>query len=362
MSSPYATVEPHVELWFEEANYIATHIAAICYGILVTVFFIASYHVFRWRASPIRRIFWHCFLFLLLAIATVNIACSINFNQSAWIDERNYPGGPYQFLTKQQSRPVLTVGNTASIMGSFAADGILLYRVMVLYNFVWYIVILPTLFYIACVVLSILTVIQIADPAFANIVNLSFPVWLVLMIINIVLSAMIAFRILAMRRAVKSGLGEEYAKPYGTIASIIVEAALPFTILSIILLALFGGRDTAQNLFVPLLVQVEVCNPSLSLRWALICSGQCLAPVLIILRVIIRGSSEDDRVKPNSGIRFASTLRVDTESTWANGPREKQGKKGDDVLRDDDSFGNVLHSHIPNTSAVFRDTNTTNPD
>ncbi|KAG6817220.1 hypothetical protein H0H87_011578 [Tephrocybe sp. NHM501043] len=129
---------------------------------------------------------------------------------------------------------------------------------MVLYNFVWYIIIPPVLFYIACVALSILTVIQIADPTFAHIVNLSFPVWLILMIINIVLSAMITVRILAMRREIKSGLGEEYAKPYAMIASIIVEAALPFAILSIILLALFGGHNTAQNLFVPLLVQVEV--------------------------------------------------------------------------------------------------------
>ena len=78
------------------------------------------------------------------------------------------------------------------------------------------------------------------------------------MIINIILSAMIVVRILMMRRDVKSGLGAEYAKPYSVIAALVVEAALPFTILSIVLLILFGGHDTAQNLFVPFLVQVEV--------------------------------------------------------------------------------------------------------
>lgn len=78
------------------------------------------------------------------------------------------------------------------------------------------------------------------------------------MIINIVLSAMIVIRILMMRLDIKSGLGAEYAKIYEVIAAIIIEAALPFTVLSIVLLVLFGGRDTAQNLFVPLLVQVEV--------------------------------------------------------------------------------------------------------
>ncbi|KAG6911724.1 hypothetical protein DXG01_007974 [Tephrocybe rancida] len=260
---------------------------------------------------------------------------AIKFNQSAWIDERNYPGGPYNFLLEQQTRPILTVGNTASILGSFLADGILLYRVMVLYNFVWYIIVLPTLFYIACVILSILTVVQIANPDFADIVNLSFPVWLVLMIINIVLSAMIAFRILAMRREVKSGLGAEYAKPYGTIASIIVEAALPFTILSIILLGLFGGHDTAQNLFVPLLVQVE-----------------CLAPELIILRVIIRGRAEEDGAKPASGLRFAPASHG-TESTWTN-HTEMRSKIGDGISKNE-SLGDPLHTHISHASKVFTD-------
>ena len=107
-------------------------------------------------------------------------------------------------------------------------------------------------------VLSILTVIQIAAPSFAKIVNLSLPVWLVLMIINILLSAMIAVRILSMRRKVKASLGAEYAKPYTSTVSLIVETALPFAILSIVLLVLFGKENTAQNLFVPLLVQVEV--------------------------------------------------------------------------------------------------------
>lgn len=304
MPSPYATVEDPQDLWYEQSNYVATHIAAMGYGLHVAVFFIAAYHVLRKPQSSVRsRVFWLTFLLTLLATGTINIACSIKFNQSAWIDERNYPGGAIQFLLEQQSQPILTLGNTASILASFLADGILLYRVMVLWHYTWYIILLPALFYIVCVILSILTVIQIAAPDFADIVNLSFPVWLVLMIINIVLSAMITVRILSMRRTVKSGLGDEYAKPYATVAAVVVEAALPFTILSIILLVLFGDHDTAQNLFVPLLVQVE-----------------CIAPGLIILRVIRGRGADHPRTQPASQpLKFANpALQVETESTWAD--------------------------------------------
>jgi hypothetical protein len=40
---------------------------------------------------------------------------------------------------------------------------------------------------------------------------------------------------------------------------------LPYTVLSIILLVLFGKRSTAESLFVPLLIQVEVCMSSCDL-------------------------------------------------------------------------------------------------
>ncbi|KAF8076135.1 hypothetical protein FPV67DRAFT_1664435 [Lyophyllum atratum] len=304
MSSPYATVEDPQDLWYEQSNFVATHLAAMGYGLHVAIFFIAAYHVLRRPQSSAKsRIFWLAFLVVLLTTSTINIACSIKFNQSAWVDERNYPGGPIQFMFEQQSRPILTLGNTASILASFLADGLLLYRAMVLWNYTWYIILLPTLFFIVCVILSILTVIQIAIPDFAGIVNLAFPVWLVLMIINIVLSAMIAVRILSMRRAVKSGLGDEYARPYTTIAAIVVEAALPFTILSIILLVLFGGHNTAQNLFVPLLVQVE-----------------CIAPALIILRVIRGRGADNPNTRPaTQPLKFAANpLQAGTESTWTN--------------------------------------------
>ena len=62
---------------------------------------------------------------MLFVMGTVNLATSIHFNQSAWIDERNYPGGPYMFLMEQQNTPVQTVGNTASVVASTLAEGLL---------------------------------------------------------------------------------------------------------------------------------------------------------------------------------------------------------------------------------------------
>ncbi len=106
-------------------------------------------------------------------------------------------------------------------------------------------------------VLSILTVVQIALPN-ANMLPLSLAVWLILMIINILFTLQIAGRIWFHRKRVLAALGPEQAKMYTGIAAIVVESALPFTIPSVVLLGLFGDSNTAQNLFVSLLVQLEV--------------------------------------------------------------------------------------------------------
>jgi uncharacterized membrane protein len=102
-----------------------------------------------------------------------------------------------------------------------------------------------------------MTVIQLALPN-TPLPQLSLAVWIVLMLLPIWLTILIAGRILYHRRTMIDVLGPEYGRTYAGLSAIVVESALPFTIISIILLGLFGNKNTAQNLFITLMVQVEV--------------------------------------------------------------------------------------------------------
>jgi hypothetical protein len=102
-----------------------------------------------------------------------------------------------------------------------------------------------------------LTVVQLALPTVA-LPQLSLAVWIVLMLLPIWLTILIAGRIFYYRKTMVDILGPEYAKNYTGVSAIVIESALPFTIISIILLGLFGDKNTAQNLFIPLMVQFEV--------------------------------------------------------------------------------------------------------
>jgi len=65
---------------------------------------------------------WIPFIAGLFVLGTANIACSLHFNQLAFIDERQYPGGPAAFLTEKQSDSANVGAVATSIIMMIAAD------------------------------------------------------------------------------------------------------------------------------------------------------------------------------------------------------------------------------------------------
>jgi len=49
----------------------------------------------------------------------------MRFGQMVWIDNREYPGGPYAYLVQQEGNTLLTAGDAESILVSFLTDGLL---------------------------------------------------------------------------------------------------------------------------------------------------------------------------------------------------------------------------------------------
>ncbi|KAJ7466851.1 hypothetical protein B0H11DRAFT_2047950 [Mycena galericulata] len=234
-------------------------------------------------------IFWLVYDAALSAMGTINLACSIRYNENAWVNDREYPGGPYSYLIGQQSVPFMTLGNTASILAAFMSNGLLLYRAGVLWNLRGTCLFHRLQFFVACS--NCHSTVPLPE--------LAIPVWIVLVIIPIWLTALIAGRILYHRQTMINVLGPRYAKRYASTSAIVIESAVPYTVISLILLGLYGSQNIAQNLFTPLLVQVE-----------------CIAPELIILRVVLGRSwtkgTMSGEGKP-SDIHFASPRRQDTE-------------------------------------------------
>ncbi|KAI0331106.1 hypothetical protein GY45DRAFT_1322808 [Cubamyces sp. BRFM 1775] len=276
-SSSWATQEPHAELWFEQTNNAAVYIGAVAYGIHIVIFGMCVEALMHERKK--RNFLWLLYITVLFALGTANICLNINFNELTWIDDRNYPGGPLAFLLEQQARPANTAGNAAAIIITFLADGLLLWRCYRVWQ-KWYIMVIPTLMWLAATVLSALTTIQAALPASSlwanNTFAVSVPYWSLSIALTLVLTLLLIARLLYIRRKIVSVLGLHYGRTYSSVVAMVLESALLYGLVSLVFIILYGLHNTAENLFIPLLAQVE-----------------CISPMLIILRVC-RGRAVDN--------------------------------------------------------------------
>ena len=81
------------------------------------------------------------------------------------------------------------------------------------------------------------------------------------MALNIFLTLLLVSRLLYMRHKITSTLGAQYGKTYTGIATMVLESALPYGLVSLIFIVLYSIQNIANLLFLPLLVQVQVCFP-----------------------------------------------------------------------------------------------------
>ncbi|KAJ3570788.1 hypothetical protein NP233_g4165 [Leucocoprinus birnbaumii] len=269
MSGSFLPDEPPAAIWDEQATYASILLGAISYGVHITVFFLALYSLTRARKPHFKK--WIIYVCLLFGLGTVNVCINMRFGQLVWIDNRGYPGGPFIYIVEQSGSRLLQGGNAESIIIPILTDGLLIYRCYALYHR-WWIPILPTLALIGALACGILLDLQTAHPNSslftANTIDFSLPYFAISMGLNMLLSLLLVGRLLWMRHRLHQTLGSAYTRLYSTIAVIILESALPYALVSLVFIVLYGTNNTAAVMFIPLTVQLE-----------------CISPMLIIVRV-----------------------------------------------------------------------------
>ncbi|KAJ7220038.1 hypothetical protein GGX14DRAFT_338348, partial [Mycena pura] len=221
----------------ERSWYIGNTMFAILYaGIEICMFFMSAHFM---CTRPRRSTFFYiAYSGTLLVLITIAMACNLFFGQMMWIEHRDVDGGPVAFYVGNIAAWYNTLGTAADVTANVLGDGLMLYRCHVFYTgkYHW-IVGFPTLLWLASTAMGITATIQSGLPGgdffSGTTVNFVIP-WLVLTIaFNIVTTSMITFRLLAMSRTMRRVLPKERAHIYTGVIAILVETALPFTILGI---------------------------------------------------------------------------------------------------------------------------------
>jgi len=289
---------------FEYAFYIGNYLSGILYGLELSIYGAILHRIFKKgnRSSPKSRRFCIIYSTVMIMLSTINISGNAIFGQNMWITHRDDPGGVSNFLATQITVWYNTLASTSVICCIFMGDGLLLYRLFLIYGRSYVVLIFPALAYLAAVGLAIVQVVLSGLPngnffgGMAAKVAIAF--YVITVCLNIVLTSLICGRLLRASKQVASSLGKESAKVYTSAVAILVESSALYSVFGIMYLVPYALGVPIADLFGQLWTKTSV-----------------IAPLLIILRVV-KGRAWTAHITATSRTSLAfATQSADVGST-----------------------------------------------
>jgi len=219
--------------------------------------------------------------------------------EEMWIVNANYPGGSAMYLAAYASVWYQTMGTTASIILQLMSDGLLIYRCLV----VWRdrrIIIFPCFLWLATLAFGILELYVSGTPNADFFVGLAAHIGVTYAAtsigLNVLVTSLICGRILYYARVAQKQLGPAIAETYFSIAAIIIESALPYTLCGVAFLVSFGLNSEISILFLSFYVMFT-----------------CVSPQMLILRVASgRAWNRETATRPGASSMCFSTVAPTT--------------------------------------------------
>jgi hypothetical protein len=239
------------ETWLQGA-----FVAAVAYGavaVLCAQCFFMLMRGFK-RSKLMHTVPLLLFVFLMFALNTVYIATTIQFTQQAFIDFRNFDGGPSAYEIVFFSIPIDAAANDCLVVTTMLADALLLWRCTVIYanssvnNLISFG--LAGAFWVTEIILGTLFLVALTSTSVFGTVNLTLGFWCFSLALNIIATLLIVGRLVYHRYQLKRVLGSQHASHYTSFIATIVESELLYTCYLILYIVPFVRNNTLVNAFI----------------------------------------------------------------------------------------------------------------
>ncbi|KAH7910126.1 hypothetical protein BJ138DRAFT_1114380 [Hygrophoropsis aurantiaca] len=246
--------------------------AGVVYGVVVVLFVICFYKLWERIRSKRKEAanFMLIYLITVFACATVVFATNSAFVQLAFINNRDYPGGPGAYTSAMFSSPVNLVSSTACVLASWCATGLMAWRCIIIYQSCEYVV--KRLIYgclslvaVGFIAISLLWLVQVCSPASSPAqntmmsVNYTTPFFSTALVTNVIITVLIVARILIHRREMKRQFDpEDYAVcSYTGLPAIIIESASIYTASYLLFIISFATNSVSQMAFLQVVSHMD---------------------------------------------------------------------------------------------------------
>ncbi|KAF8167323.1 hypothetical protein B0H34DRAFT_792062 [Crassisporium funariophilum] len=313
-STPYyGPDESAYDIFLERTFLAGDFVCGLGYGIQLVLY--TSCAMFLWNARHSRgkqSIFLLAYMTLLLCVETIFAAVQARTVQVIYVDNRNYPGGPWAYFLATQYLPINVLFYATLFILTFLADLLVLWRCWVIWSgsgkLVAYLVVaFPALMILASFVMGTLWTLQSSQPGLSLYSALPMAYgtsyYIISLSVNIILTILITIRLLMYRRRVVATLALEHGKHYFSLATIIIESAALYSVFALIFIITYAVNNPINQIFL-----------------AVASSAQQIASYLIIYR-LAEGRAWNQGTFANQEklqtLRFMGSTTHHTETTMS---------------------------------------------
>ncbi|PBK74213.1 hypothetical protein ARMSODRAFT_951814 [Armillaria solidipes] len=258
---------PTIGIDNERGFYVGITLGAILYGVEIVLFFQSMYYLVYSTAETKTKILYNAYGTVLFILATISVVANGYFGQLVWIEHRDFPGGSGAYFLANVSLWLNTFGTVADAAANVFGDALLLYRCYIICGARRSLIYVPLIIWMASTVMAIITNVISGLPD-SNVFKgkaANYGVsWVVLTVsFNVVVTTMICARIFSLQRSIRKYMDAETAKMYTSIIALMVESALPFTVLGIIFIATYVRASPAEWTMAPTWGSFVIISPQL---------------------------------------------------------------------------------------------------
>ncbi|KAF8502519.1 hypothetical protein JB92DRAFT_2833559 [Gautieria morchelliformis] len=319
VSPDFAPNEPATVIRVEHAFFVEASFEALFYGQSSTSLRSKESNLIskgRFKAS------WKLITFLTIQqiAVLIGVAGNIDLIARSFVYNRNIPGGPVAYQQRYSNLPFSFAALAGFTIATWLQDGLLLCRAIIIWNGKYLAVfIFPFLIYLASIAFSLILLIQTGQQAGLIASLRSIPVPLIFFSLsvgmNIILSILIAGRLLYYRHTLTRSVGRDHALRCLPFAAMVIESA-----------ALYSAVGLAQ--VVSLRTDIAVATAIEGLYGVM----TALAPHLIAYRM-------------SKGEAWTRNTMHDTVMEYADSPTKTQDLEQSALARNSGEVMKTLPSH-----------------
>ncbi|KIL71475.1 hypothetical protein M378DRAFT_94038 [Amanita muscaria Koide BX008] len=309
----YGPLEDSDTIFLERTFLGGGFVTGVGYGVQLVLYVICVQYLWRERKRRRAMGFLLAYVTLLLSLSSLWAAIGTWTIEDIYINNRNYPGGPWTYFLATQNLPENVIFIVTLFVLTFLSDLLVLWRCWVIWTttsrlVAYVIVAFPVLILLASFALGTIWCLQSSQPGLSlySKIPIAFGTsyYVTSLSVNVVVTVLIVLRLALHRRSILENLPPEHARHYLSVAAIVVESAALYSFFALAFIISYALNNPINQIFL-----------------TISSSCQQIAGYLIILRVAQGRSWSTNTLTATTGVLSTVKFSAPMASTQIESDR-----------------------------------------